>query len=483
MFIKRIGGLAPWIGLVIGCFAALVLGGCALQKYRAAPISPAKNASSLEARSLLSPGLRDFAAAELKSGASSWPPARWDLAGLTLAAFYYNPSLATARARVAEADAAIVTARTRPNPTLSADVGGETAPESPWLAGIGFSLPIETAGKRGYRTSEAQLLANVSRWDLAAAAWKVRSAMRSALIEYLGARQNLDALRSEAKLRTEQVALFRQRLAAGMIPQPEVDSARIQQTRALLAVRAGEGRVSQASASMAEAVGVPVRAIDSIRIAWPAFDELPASAAFSSSQIQVDAVLNRLDVRRALAVYSAAEKALQLEIAKQYPNFDLGTSYAYEEGSHLFSVPLTLTIPIFNRNQGPIAEAKARRQEMAANFLAVQAAGIANSEKALANYSAALAQLAEARRLLQQSRAQEAAAQKALIGGLSDRVALNGAELQTVTSRSAELAALYKAQQALGALEDAVQRPLLPGDIQPLTSASSLLNPQEGKSQ
>jgi hypothetical protein len=59
-----------------------------------------------------------------------------------------------------------------------------------------------------------------------------------------------------------------------------------------------------------------------------------------------------------------------------------------------------------------------------------------------------------------------------LQAGQGDRVALNAAQLQTAIIAVAQLGALHRAQQALGELENAVQRPLLSGDIQPLTPQS-----------
>src|SRR5260370_21588861 len=381
---------------IIAVFCALTpLTGCAMRRYRPVPLSPVQAAASLKARSLADPGLRVFIA-KFQSAPATWPLAEWSLADLTLAAFYYNPALAITGGRLSEAEAAIVTAGARPNPSGKADVGGETAAESPWIAGFGFSLPIETVGKRRYRISQAERLADVARWDLTSTAWKVQAQVRSALLEYVTAERNVSLLAEEERLGAEQVALLEQRFAVGMIPRPEVDTARIQHTQTLLAFRAAEGRVSQAEASLAAAVGVPVAAPRGVTIVWPSFDQPPRAASLNPAIIQEDAVLNRLDIRRALADYHPAAAALPLEIAKQYPDFDLGPDYAFEEGAHLFSVALGLTLPVFNRNQGPIAEAQARRDQMAGQFICVQSCGIADSEQGLFKYRAAIRPVAEA---------------------------------------------------------------------------------------
>ncbi len=457
-------------------FCALsVLAGCAFQKYRAQPVSPVQTAASLEARTLTDAGLREYLSAHSEHPPASWPILQWTPADLTRAAFYYNLDLRIARARVAQAQAAIMTAQSRPNPQLSGNAGGETAPESPWIAGLVGSLPIETADKRGHRITAAERAADAARWSLAISAWNVRAQVRSALLQYLVAGRNLQLLQAEERLRAEQVQLLEQRLAVGMIPRPEVDTARIQHTRALLALRTGEGQVAEAEAALAAAIGLPIAGLKGTKFVWPDFDRPPSAASFTPAAIQQDAVLNRLDIRRALADYSAAEAALRLEIARQYPDFNLGPDYAFEEGAHLFSVVLGLTLPVFNRNQGPIAGARARREQMAAQFLAVQAAGIAQSEQALAKYNTALKQWAQSTELLQQAHLQEQAAQTALQAGAGDRVALNGAQLQTAVTAVAQLAALSAVQRALGELENAVQRPLQPGDIAPLSPQSPLL--------
>ena len=96
--------------------ALVLLTGCA--RFQSQPLSPAESAARLESRSLDSPSLKSFLETNLNRELPAWPAARWDFEMLTLAAFYYQPSLDVARAAWAEARAGIVTAGARPNPTL-----------------------------------------------------------------------------------------------------------------------------------------------------------------------------------------------------------------------------------------------------------------------------------------------------------------------------------------------------------------------------
>ena len=155
---------------------------------------------------------------------------------------------------------------------------------------------------------------------------------------------------------------------------------------------------------------------------------------------------------------------MQLEIAKQYPDIDLGPGYAYEEGHSYFTIGLSAVIPLFNRNQGPIAEAEARRQQAAAAFLETQADAIAKSERALTVYIAALEELAEAEHLLNAQQSQRQAVQHSVRVGERDSLDVEDADIQNSVAARARLDALTHAQKALGELEDAVQRPLAAGD-------------------
>ena len=461
-------------------FAALILSGCAARRYQPVPIVPTETASRLEKLSLGAEDLHAFVEKNVGHPVTLWPPKTWNLATLSLAALYLNPSLESAKARVEEAQAAIVTAGARPNPSLSVTPGLP----SPYLFNLDFSVPIETAGKRGHRIQAARSLDQAARFDLADSAWKVRSGVRLALLNYLLASRSLDLVRSEEQIRGDQTKILEQRFLAGEIPRPEVDLARIGLSKTHLAINSAEGQLAEAKATLAASIGIPVRSLQDLDFSWAELDSPPSTESLSPEQIQREAVLNRLDVRRSLAQYAAAEADLQLEISKQYPDVQIGPGYTYEEKNNFFTLGLSITLPIFNRNQGPIAEAAARRKEAAAAFLEKQAQVIAGSERALALYVAALKELAEADQSLR--KLQDADLQMmehAVRLGEEDRLSLNGMQIESSVVARARLDALARAQSTLGELEDAVQCPLDSGDMFPINPESPALNklPQESK--
>ncbi len=448
---------------IVSLFGVFLLAGCAVQRYRPAPIVASATASRFESRNLVDPGLQSFEEQNLGHPVSPWPPKTWDLQTLSLAALYFNPALDSARARVTATEAALVTAGARPNPSLSIAPGIP----APYLLTLDFSIPIETAGKRGHRIQ-------------ADSAWTVRSGVRASLLNYILASQALELFRSEAKTRGDQVKILEQILSAGEIPRQDVDLARIELSKTQLTILTTEGQVGEAKAALAAAVGIPVAGLREAQFSWPSIDTPPSAESFLPEEVQRNAVLNRLDVRRSLAQYAAAEAGLQLEIAKQYPDINIGPGYTYEETHSFFTVGFSTTVPLFNRNQGPIAEAEAHRKEAAATFLERQAQVIARSERALAVYTAALKEMAEAESLSRFQETQLQITQQAIRAGAGTQLSLDNVEIQSWVLGRARLDALARAQRALGELEDAVQRPLDPGGIVTITPDSpGLIGPRK----
>jgi outer membrane protein TolC len=438
--------------------ALVVLAGCA--RFQPRPISPRETAASFDARTLDSPDLRRF----LATNGAAPNPARWDLRALTLVAFYYQPTLAEAREELLAAQAAKITAGQRPNPSVSVtpsyDVQIPDNP-SPWIVPLTFDLPIETAGKRGKRFAQSGYLAEAARWNLVGAVWQTRSQVRSALAALYYARQTESLLAEQEAAQSNVVHLLEGQVSAGVVSGFEATQARIALNTAELARQDAAGKVNQARVDLARALGVPVRALDGAEFSFDELDRFPAE--LTRPEVRQQALLNRADVRGALAQYAASQSALQLQIANQYPDIQLGPGYAWNNGNsgdNAWSLGLTVTLPVLNQNQGPVAEAEAARAQAAAHFLTVQAGAEAQIDSALAGYQAALNQAATARMLLESLQKRLDAVRAQEQAGEMDPVAVAAAQVEFGTGKQDHLDALSKAQQALGQLEDAVQNPL-----------------------
>ncbi|MDA8255245.1 MAG: TolC family protein [Betaproteobacteria bacterium] len=442
--------------LSIACMM-LSLAGCA--SYTAKPVNLDVQQTALESRSLDAPDVRQFFERSLGHD-TAWPPKSWDLDTLTLAAFHYHPDLDRAQARRLAAEAAIVTAGGRPNPTAGVSFQRNmdaAAGQSPWTYGLGFAIPIETAGKRDYRIETAQRLAQAAKLREAETVWQVRSRVRADL---LAAYPTEALVRRQHDLQAEITRMLERRFTVGYASQPELTQARLALNQAVLALRQNQKQGAENLARLAAAVGVPAAAIDGTAISFDAFEQLPPVAALPPAEARREALLSRPDVLAALAEYEASQSALQLEIAKQYPDISLGPGYLWDAGQVKWSLGLSLVLPLLNRNEGPIAEAKARREEAATAFLAVQAKAIAEVDEALAGYGHAVQMFETADALLRDQQRNERAVTAAYKAGEADRLAWLSAQYQTVTAELARISALSQAQQSLGHLEDALRRPI-----------------------
>ena len=374
-----------------------------------------------------------------------------------------------ASAHVEVAKAAIITAGQRPNPSLGlgpAYTASDSPSLAPWgIGAVGLNFPIETAGRRAIRITHAEHVADAAALSLGETAWTVRSRLRSAFFSYLLARRERDIARAQEQAAAEVARLVQQRVRQGDAPQPVLTLTLANLAKARLKVAQTESRVPETLTRMAAAIGVPASALKGLRLAWPGFDNPPDARSLDLARVQRLALLNRLDLRRTLVEYQAAEDALKLQVARQYPNINIGGGYSWEVGENLFELVPTLILPVMNQNQGPIAEAEARRKETGRRFAALQAQIIAQAAEALTRYRGALHVLAEAERsaALQQRRLD--AERDALQAGESDRLSFEVSKLAALSAGESALGALGQSQAALGLLEDAVQRPLESGGI------------------
>lgn len=447
-FLKIIG-----LAVVLAAAAACV-------RFHPKPIAPVKAMEDFEARRLEAPELRDFLLRN--QDAKDWPPAAWDLKSLTLAAFYYHSDMDVARAQWGVARGGRITAGERPNPSLNPALGyNATSPRSevtPWIPEISLEITIETAGKRGYRIAKARSLSEAARWNILSAAWEVRSRLRGALLEAYAAGEREALLTEARKLQAEIVRILELLKDAGEVSVYDLTQARLALAGSRLAAIEAARAKEEAMARLAAALGLPRRALDGVTFSFDCFRR--PDPGIPAGEVRRHAVVNRSDILAALSEYAASQSALQLEIAKQYPDIRLGPSYQLDQTDSKWTIGLAIDLPILSRNRGPIAEAEARRTESAARFLALQSQVIGELDAAVEDCRSALLKSQAADDLLANLARQEAAAKIRREVGEISKLELLGVQIELNAGAVARLEALVQAQEAVGRLENAAQSPL-----------------------
>lgn len=419
--------------------------------FKARPLSAETSSTDFSGRSLSDPGLRRFLL-ENQAGGGSWTVDR-----LSLAAAYFHPDVALARAEADEVASGIKTAQMRPNPvfTFMPQYASFRAPVfTPWFLGPGLSVPIETAGKRSKRTEQALAAAEAARWRVSARAWAARSRVRAAMLELHGARENIRLLETEQALHDEAIKKLTAQMEAGDVSPFELTQARLMLNRTRLALQDARRIADTGEARLAAAVGLPLTAIQSIRLDFSAFHRLPESG--NSRQL---ALTRRADLMALLSDYAAAEAALKVELARQYPDVNLMPGYDYNSGQNRWQLGMNVALPL-NRNRGPIAEAEARRVTAEKRFLAQQAAIQGELDIALAAYQASSAKATTAMQLAREADAASDTTKKMVEGGNVSALELTRRQIEASAAKVALMAANLEAQTAAGALEDAMQSPL-----------------------
>lgn len=426
--------------------AACLLASCAHQAYEAKPLDAAQAAGSFSERTAASAGLDDAS--------------NWDLGALTQAALVLHPDMQVVRARWLEVKASEQRAGQKSNPEIS--FGGDHHSEadgiSPWSFRLGLGIPITTSGKREARLEQAAALSEAARLDIAQTAWQVRSRVRGRMLDIYALQSTLQQMQQEISTRSEIVAMLEKRLEVGYASSLDVSDARLQLRRVETAYQNEKSRLAEARAALAAAIGLPESALPAERLSLSGFEVTPAG--WPAPEVQRTALQNRLDIRRGLAEYNAAEAALRLEVARQTPDITLGPTYEWDQGDNRWGLEVSLILALFHNNNAGIAEAKAARETQAARFYQLQAQVIGQQEQAYNGLTAALAQLESARTQLKRHEQRFLQQKKLFDAGQIDRLELILARLELHVLQSAIATAQVNAQRQLGMLEDAVQQPL-----------------------
>ncbi len=243
------------------------------------PLSPVVSAAALESRSLSDPRLREFVLAATRPDAPADAAIRWDLASLTAAALYYHPDIALAEAKLAAARAAVITAKQTPNPVLNLTnivgqglvAGAIPAGAAPLTIGPAIDLMVDTFGRKEARTAEAERLEQAARWDLASAAWQVRSHVRAALLALWAADSRMALTRQRLALQNQLVELLEHRQAAGEVSSLDVSRERVNRAQIILAQHDLDLAVAEARVRLAIAIGVPDHTLDGIGLVDKSF--------------------------------------------------------------------------------------------------------------------------------------------------------------------------------------------------------------------
>jgi len=474
--------------VVAGLAAAAVVAGCV--HYSPRPLSSGQLATTFSARRLDGRELRAFIDARLPARAGQWPRKSWDRADLVLATLYFNDQVAEGRAAVQLAAASRRTARQRPNPTVAllaeyANEGEQLTRYASehggvplWLWGLTPDIPLDVGTRRTARIAAADLSAQQAQYDFMEIVWRQRAALRRGLADVLMTEREITLLEGVHTDRQAQLDMARSRLEAGAASHGDLDRLVADAVSDEQRLHDARRRVSAARSALATTIGVPVAALASVALSWDGIDEPRDVDEALITRWREEALLARADVHSAVLSYSISEEELRLETAKQYPMVHIGPAYTWDHGIHRIQFNLSMELPVLNQNQGPIAEAEARREQAGARLEAVIAQAYQETDEAVRQWRVALERIADARGAVYES-AQHiyAETERGFEAGNNDRTELVAAHVARSLTELQILDAARTAQEALAVLEDALRRPLEGPEIDVV---AAVMAPPEG---
>ena len=277
------------------------------------------------------------------------------------------PSIVAERLRIGEARGRLIGASPllHDNPVIEGGAGYRWAPagESTVEGRAALSQSFELGGQRAARVAGAR--AQVARAE-ALSRDEIRRVLREvglAFVHALHSRDRLGLARSIEHVSEETQRVSERRHASGDIARLDLTLARASLARARAEVRAAEASREQSLAELRLSLGLsPDEAID-------LEGKLSDRPAFDLSQLERHAS-QRADLNTLEAEVREARSDRDLGAATRWPDLGIGASYERHENADILLGTASLTLPVFQRGQGLVAEAEARGQRLATELRA-----------------------------------------------------------------------------------------------------------------
>lgn len=284
-----------------------------------------------------------------------------------------GPVLARLASDVAAAEARLVEARTYPhNPEVSGEAARRRGDAGASTTDVGFGLAqrIELAGQRSRRRAAAEHGVSAARASFRQARRTALAQAARAFAEAAGERELLASHRSDAELARRFAELTRRRVEAGSATAVEEVLARAGLARAERQLALARGLYRRAQAALAEAAGLSDAALVVPVGELPRPQEPPSLDALLETAADA-----RGDLAAARARVAAGGARVDLARAERIPDLTAAVRAGREEGDDILGLGLMIPIPLFDRNEGAVAEADAElagaRAELAVAELAV----------------------------------------------------------------------------------------------------------------
>lgn len=295
-----------------------------------------------------------------------------------------NPGLQATRARLGVSEAEIVTAGARLNPSVVSDNG---IAEKTYRLGI--EQTIRLGGKRHKQVSLAQAQRDVLLAEINTAILDLRAEVRRAYTRFFNAQERLKAAEEVVATNERLMNVAQKREKAGDVANLDVQQARVALLRARNGAQVAHGEVVQARTALNVLLGQPLATAWELStptlhpqppVGDSSLEPLPLKGGVSLQQADLEtlvqeALTRRPEIQQNTREITVTERQLDVARANRIPDITVaaGPDLVVEDETELNAfVVASIPVPLFNRQQGPILEAKARRTQLEAQQAALR---------------------------------------------------------------------------------------------------------------
>jgi cobalt-zinc-cadmium efflux system outer membrane protein len=285
-----------------------------------------------------------------------------------------SPDLQAVRAEIGAAQGRVTQAGLRPNPML--DLAGQKAlgPDNNLM--IGVTLPLDLNGRKAGRIGVAERELAMKRAQVADRERRLRAEVRMKAGEWFAARRNLRFTDELLQVNRGALFLVEARAREGAVPPLEASLLLVEVNRLEAGRRVLESRAEIVALQLRALTGLPPDAPLALRgdLTAPPVGVDPGQGAFRAVSLRPDLEMARVDLALARARIQKEEAdgrwdaSVSLGYQRQdfgYPLNGLtgtGGTSPIQDVFHYFGGGITVTLPVFNRNQGNVAAARADLQ-------------------------------------------------------------------------------------------------------------------------
>ncbi len=291
------------------------------------------------------------------AGTAAAQPATLTLPDVLRLALVSNPGVAVAAAQREAAEAGRITARAYPNPSVDVG-GGPSRGRQPGVSNgqywaFGVSQQLEYPGLRDARSRSAD--AGVASATAGVDAFRINltAAVQTAFYEVLRREAEVALAREDADILRNARNRVEVRVQTGEAPRFDLIRAEAELLNAIKTQETAGLRVLQAKAALSRLVGALPRE-------YTVKGELPAERALPSLEaMQKQLLAASPEFARAAAELKQAESRLEVEREQRVPPVTLVAGTDQDPDRRNVMVGVSVPLPLWNRREGPIAEAVA----------------------------------------------------------------------------------------------------------------------------